>query len=85
MSALSAGTVTLLVRGDHGCRNGTICSAYSPRERCDTLVLPGCCPEESLRLLDNVNARLQALRKTGATGLEPATSGVTGWFTGRDD
>jgi hypothetical protein len=30
-------------------------------------------------------ARLQALRKTGATGLEPATSGVTGRFEGHDD
>jgi hypothetical protein len=29
---------------------------------------------------DNENAHLQALRKTGATGLEPATSGVTGMF-----
>ncbi len=27
---------------------------------------------------DNQNAYLQALRETGATGLEPATSGVTG-------
>jgi len=27
---------------------------------------------------------LQALRETGATGLEPATSGVTGHFQGRD-
>ena len=27
--------------------------------------------------LDNRNAYLQALQKTGATGLEPATSGVT--------
>jgi hypothetical protein len=27
---------------------------------------------------------LQALRETGATGLEPATSGVTGHFQDRD-
>jgi hypothetical protein len=28
---------------------------------------------------------LQALQETGATGLEPATSGVTGRFEGHDD
>ena len=31
----------------------------------------------------NINCRLQELRETGATGLEPATSGVTG-RAGRD-
>src|SRR5919106_2314437 len=31
------------------------------------------------------DADLQALLKTGATGLEPATSGVTGRFAGHDD
>jgi len=30
------------------------------------------------------NAYLQALQETGATGLEPATSGVTGLFHGSD-
>jgi hypothetical protein len=30
-------------------------------------------------------AYLQALQEAGATGLEPATSGVTGRFEGRDD
>jgi catechol 2,3-dioxygenase-like lactoylglutathione lyase family enzyme len=35
--------------------------------------------------LGNVNAYLQALRETGAMGLEPATSGVTGLFHGYDD
>jgi hypothetical protein len=33
---------------------------------------------------DNRNAYLQALQETGATGLEPATSGVTGHFYERD-
>ncbi len=36
------------------------------------------------RLSDNLSAYLQILRETGATGLEPATSGVTGrirWYS----
>jgi hypothetical protein len=34
---------------------------------------------------DNETMGLQALRETGATGLEPATSGVTGMFHRNDD
>jgi hypothetical protein len=34
--------------------------------------------------LTTTPAYLQALRETGATGLEPATSGVTGHFARRD-
>jgi hypothetical protein len=33
----------------------------------------------------NISADLRALSETGATGLEPATSGVTGLFHGYDD
>jgi hypothetical protein len=40
---------------------------------------PFAAPKSRLRAYqDNRNVQLQALRETGATGLEPATSGVTG-------
>jgi hypothetical protein len=34
---------------------------------------------------DEETIDLQEKTRTGATGLEPATSGVTGWFEGHDD
>jgi hypothetical protein len=40
---------------------------------------------EPLSLQATEDAVLQVLLETGATGLEPATSGVTGHFGGHDD
>jgi hypothetical protein len=44
-----------------------------------SVVLPECCPIIlGTRLGGNQSFSLQAISGTGATGLEPATSGVTG-------
>ena len=64
-----------------GEQNRPICSYFQPRVH--VYAHAECCPfaarDPSIRAyIDNKNASLQALRETGATGLEPATSGVTG-------
>ena len=49
-------------------------------------LLPDCCPKSSLVAYAD-NGPIRSCRDnadTGATGLEPATSGVTGHFEGRD-
>jgi hypothetical protein len=64
-------------------QSGAICRDFHDREA----LTPSdeCCPSAARGHADrawsaNISAHLQVLRKTGATGLEPATSGVTGRY-----
>jgi hypothetical protein len=50
-----------------------------------SVVMPECCPIIlGTRLGGNQNFSLQAISGRGATGVEPATSGVTDQFEGRE-
>ena len=64
----------------HG--NGPYCRKFLPRGQPE--VLPDCCPAARwVRLLRQHKIPFcRQIPKTGATGLEPATSGVTGHFEG---
>jgi hypothetical protein len=81
MSSATQQRMNRVVCGDHRLR-AVSCGDFRPT-RVRDLGGMDCGLRASM---DNANAHLQALRETGATGLEPATSGVTGRYraTGYD-
>ena len=78
----SAGPVLVRRRLGTGQHNHSICRCFASRDLTMKLVrvLPNCRPESGMVVptQQTEHARFQALQGTGATGLEPATSGVTG-------